>query len=242
MQFLAAYTFSHAYSTTGRNTLAGGTAGVAGNQNDALANYGRSDFNREHRLVLSYLYQLPSPHRFNAFFDNLLGGWAVSGVTTLQSGQPLTLTGTNSNNVYGITSDRAQLAAGCTYNDLTTSGSVNSKLGNYFNKSCVLRNAAGAAIWPVVGDDGRATAFGNSGVGIVFGPDQRNFDLALSKRTPLSRIREGANLEFRAEFFNAFNTTQFSNPGTNVSAATLGVISSTAVNPRIIQFALKLNF
>jgi hypothetical protein len=93
-----------------------------------------------------------------------------------------------------------------------------------------------------VGDDARATAFGNSGVGIVFGPDQRNFDLALTKRTPLSLLREGANMEFRAEFFNAFNTTQFSNPGTNVSAATFGVVSSTAVNPRIIQFALKLNF
>ncbi len=94
----------------------------------------------------------------------------------------------------------------------------------------------------MVGDDGRATAFGNSGVGIVFGPDQRNFDLVLIKRTPLSRLREGANIEFRTEFFNAFNTTQFSSPGTNVSAANFGVISSTAVNPRIMQFALKLNF
>jgi hypothetical protein len=191
---------------------------------------------------LSYYYELPSPKKFNAFFDHLLGGWAVSGVTTLQSGLPLTLTGTNSNNVFGITADRAQLAAGCAYNDLTTSGSVHSKLGNYFNRSCVLRNAAGTAIWPVVGDDGRATAFGNSGVGIVFGPDQRNFDLALVKRTALRALGESSNLEFRTEFFNAFNTTQFSNPGTNVSAATFGVISGTAVNPRIIQFALKLNF
>jgi len=245
MQFLAAYTFAHAYSTTGRNTLAGGTSGVAGNQNDLLANYGRSEFNREHRLVLSYYYELPGPKKFNAFFDKLLGGWAVAGVTTLQSGLPLTLTGTNSNNVFGISgsnADRAQLAAGCSYNDLTTSGSVNSKLGNYFNKSCILRNAAGAAIWPVVGDDGRATAFGNSGVGIVFGPDQRNFDLVLIKRTSLKALGESSNLEFRSEFFNAFNTTQFSNPATSVSAANFGVISTTAVNPRIIQFALKLNF
>jgi hypothetical protein len=245
MQFLAAYTFAHAYSTTGRNTLAQGTSGIAGNQNDLLANYGRSEFNREHRLVLSYYYELPAPKKFNAFFDTLLGGWAVAGVTTLQSGAPLTLTGTNSNNVFGIsgsTADRAQLVAGCSYNDLTTSGSVNSKLGNYFNKSCILRNAAGAAIWPVVGDDGRATAFGNSGVGIVFGPDQRNFDLVLIKRTSLKALGESSNLEFRSEFFNAFNTTQFSNPATNVSAANFGVISTTAVNPRIIQFALKLNF
>lgn len=242
LQFLAAYTFSHAYSTTGRSTAAAGTSGINGNQNDLRANYGRSEFNREHRLVVSYLYQLPSPKRSSAFLDKVLGGWAVAGVTTFQSGLPLSLTGTNSNNVFGITGDRAQLAPGCTYNDLTTSGSVHRKLNNYFNRSCIFRNAAGTAIWPVVGDDGRATAFGNSGVGIVFGPDQRNFDIVLIKRTPVGWLREGANIEFRTELFNAFNTTQFGSPSTSVTTSTFGVISSTSVNPRIVQFALKLNF
>jgi hypothetical protein len=250
MQFLAAYTFAHAYSNGAGNTGAGG-GGVNGDQNTPQANYGRSDFNREHRLVLSYQYQLPSPQRFDAFLDGLLGGWAVSGITTLQSGQPLSLTGTNTNNAFGITTDRAQLAAGCSHNDLTTSGSVSSKVNNYFNKSCILRNTAGAAIWPVIGDPelsgpnaGKriATNFGNSGVGIVFGPDQRNFDIALIKRTSLKALREGANIEFRSEFFNVFNTTQFGNPSTNVSSSAFGAITSTAVNPRIIQFALKLNF
>ncbi|MBO0857912.1 MAG: carboxypeptidase regulatory-like domain-containing protein [Chloracidobacterium sp.] len=236
LQFLAAYTFSHAYSTTGSNTGAAGVATIVGNQNDPRANYGLSDFNREHRLVLSYLYQLPGPAKFNSFLDGLLGGWAVSGVTTLQSGQPLTLTGNNTNNVFGITNDRAQLAPGCTYGDLTTSGPVGSKVGAYFNKSCV------SPTWPVIGNDGVATNFGDIGVGVVFGPDQRNFDIAIIKRTPLNRLREGANIEFRTEFFNAFNTTQFSNPNTNVSAGAFGTITSTAVNPRIIQFALKLNF
>lgn len=242
MQFLAAYTFAKSYSTTGRSTAAGGTSGITGNQNNMRANYGLSEFNRVHRFVVSYLYELPRPKLTNAFANHLLGGWAVAGVTTLQSGLPLTLTGTNSNNVFGITSDRAALAAGCTYNQLVTAGAVDSKLSNYFNSPCILRNAAGAAIWPVVGDDNRATGFGNSGVGIAFGPDQRNFDLVLIKRTALKAVSESANVEFRTEFFNAFNTPQFSAPGTNVSAATFGVISSTAVNPRIIQFALKLNF
>lgn len=242
MQFLAAYTFAKSYSTTGRSTLAGGTSGITGNQNDARANYGLSEFNRVHRFVVSYVYELPRLNVSNGFAKNLLSGWAVAGVTTIQSGLPLTLTGTNSNNVYGITSDRAALAAGCTYSNLVTAGSVDSKLNNYFNSACILRNASGAAIWPIVGDDGRATGFGNSGVGIAYGPDQRNFDLVLIKRTSLRQLRESANVEFRTEFFNAFNTTQFSTPGTNVSAATFGVISSTAVNPRIIQFALKVNF
>lgn len=242
IQFLAAYTFAKSYSTTGRNTQAGGVSGIFGNQNDIRANYGLSEFNRVHRLVVSYLYDLPRVNLANGFANNLLNGWAIAGVTTVQSGLPLTLTGTNSNNVYGITNDRAALTAGCTYNQLVTSGAVDSKLGNYFNNSCILRSAAGAAIWPVVGDDNRATGFGNSGVGIAFGPDQRNFDLVIIKRTALKALGESANVEFRTEFFNAFNTPQFSAPGTNVSASTFGVISSTAVNPRVIQFALKLNF
>jgi hypothetical protein len=241
LQFLAAYTFAHAYSTSGRSTAAGGTSGITGDQNNKLANYGLSEFDREHRLVVSFLYQVPGPHG-NALLRSLLGGWMASGVMTLQSGLPLTLTGTNGANIAGITSDRPEMAPGCTYQDLSTRGTVHSKLSNYFNRNCIYRNAAGTAIWPVIGSDGAATAFGNSGVGIVSGPDQRNFDLSAIKRTNLPRMGEGGNLEFRAEFFNAFNTTQFSSPGTNVSAATFGVISSTAVSPRIVQLALKLNF
>jgi hypothetical protein len=235
LQFLAAYTLSHAYSTAARNTAAGGTSGVTGDQNNKLANYGLSEFDREHRFVLSFLYQLPGK-------NSLLGGWAVSGVVTLQSGLPLTLTGTNAANVAGITSDRAFLAPGCTYQDLSTPGAVDAKLGNYFNRACIFRNAAGAAAWPIVGADGVATTFGNSGVGIVSGPDQRNFDLSVLKRTRVRTLGEAAGVEFRAEFFNAFNTTQFAGPGANVSSATFGVISSTAVNPRIVQLALKLSF
>ena len=154
----------------------------------------------------------------------------------------MTLTGTNSNNIFGITAERAQLAAGCSYSDLVTTGLVTNRLNNYFNSSCILRNSTGAATWPIIGDDGRATAFGNSGVGVVTGPGQRNWDVSLMKRTPLRQLGESGNLEFRAEFFNAFNTPQFANPGTNVSAANFGVISATSVNPRVVQLALKLNF
>src|SRR5262249_54774654 len=116
------------------------------------------------------------------------------------------------------------------------------RLDNYFNKACIARNAAGAAAWPVVRADGTGTKFGNSGVGIVFGPGQNNFDIAVLKRTPVKWIGESGNIEFRSEFFNAFNHTQFSNPNTSVTSPTFGVISNTSVNPRIIQFALKVNF
>jgi hypothetical protein len=246
LQFLASYTFAHAYSTAGRNTAAGGTSGVTGDQNNPRSTYGRSEFDREHRFVFSYVYQLPNIQTSNSFVRGLLHGWSLAGVTTIQSGAPLTLTGTNTNNVFGITSDRAQLAPGCTYENLVTSGSIESRLNNYFNRSCILRvdpnNPNSAATWVVVGNDGVAKGFGNSGVGIVVGPGQNNSDIAIVKRTPFHLLGEASNVEFRTEFFNAFNHTQFSNPSTNVSSAAFGTITSTAVNPRIIQFALKLNF
>ena len=112
----------------------------------------------------------------------------------------------------------------------------------YFDNACILRTAAGAATWNVIGSDGRATDFGNSGVGIVLGPGQRNFDVSMIKRTPLKVLGGDGQIEFRAELFNAFNTPQFAPPNTNVSTPTFGVVSATSVNPRIIQFAVKLSF
>ncbi len=170
-----------------------------------------------------------------ALYGRLLGGWEVSGVTTIQTGQQLSVTNTNPNNVFGISEDRAQITPGCTAGQLITHGSVNSKLNDYFNKSCFANP-------PVIGSDGIGTAFGNSGVGIVRGPDQRNFDIAIVKKTPIGWPNETTLLEFRAEMFNAFNTPQFSNPDTSFSSPTFGQISSTIVNPRIVQLALKLSF
>jgi hypothetical protein len=249
LQFLAAYTFAHAYSDAAANTSAAGTGGIAGNQNDRRATYGRTDFNREHRFVLSYVYDFPSPNRFNSVVNNLFGGWSLAGVTTIQSGVPLSLTGTNGQNAFGITTDRVQLAAGCAHANLVTPGSTTSRLGGasggsgYFNRVCVngLLAVGGAPVWPLL-EPGGGRDFGNSGVGIVIGPGQNNSDIAIIKRTPLRFISESTNVEFRTELFNAFNHPQFGNPGTNASQATFGVISTTSVNPRIIQFGLKFNF
>jgi len=92
---------------------------------------------------------------------------------------------------------------------------------------------------PVIGDDGMATGYGNSGVGVLLGPGQFNWDIAVLKTTP---IREGQDLQFRAEFFNAFNHPQFGNPGVALGDAGFGVITSTSTNPRLVQFALKYLF
>lgn len=79
--------------------------------------------------------------------------------------------------------------------------------------------------------------YGNSGTGIVLGPGQNNTDLSISKHTPA----HGYDFEFRVEMFNAFNHGQFSNPDLGLRDPVFGTISTTSVNPRLVQFGLKLS-
>jgi len=83
------------------------------------------------------------------------------------------------------------------------------------------------------------TAFGNSATGIVDGPGQANIDIAFSKGIT---IHESSSIQFRAEFFNLFNHPQFANPDANFTSPTFGVISSTAVNARVGQVAVRFSF
>ncbi len=240
LQFLASYTWARSLTdATNSSTGTQQGANLIGNQNDPHARYGPDGFIRPQRFVLSYLYDIPGRYDVASLKGRFMDGWAVSGVTTIQSGRRLNLTFADPNNVFGIgtgalNTDPAQIASGCTAGQLVTSGSVQSKLSNYFNVACFTTP-------PVIGDDGKATTFGNAGPGIVGGPDQVNFDFALIKRTTFGS-EERRNLEFRAEFFNIFNHTQFANPDAAFNHPTFGVIQATSVAPRIIQLALKLNF
>ena len=74
------------------------------------------------------------------------------------------------------------------------------------------------------------------------GPHQANLDMALSKRMVVGGLNEAAALEFRAEFFNTLNHPQFADPGVSLGSPSFGKIQSTAVAPRLIQFALKYSF
>jgi Carboxypeptidase regulatory-like domain/TonB dependent receptor len=235
LQFLASYTFSKTLDTDGAdiNGSSAGNTDTLGDQNSPGQRWGRASFDRTHRFVFSATYSLPAPE--NGLKHSVFGGWALAGVVTVQSGTALTLSYTNATNVFGITGDRAQLAAGCKNSQLVTPGSVNSKLNDYFNFSCFTTP-------PVIGADGIGTAFGDSGTGIVNGAGQANVDFALSKRMALEWPRGGSALLFRVEFFNALNHPQFANPDTQFGSPTFGVISSTAVNARIGQLALKFSF
>ena len=237
-QFLLSYTFARDLSTDPFSTIGSNGGFSEGDQTNDHARYGPDLFIREHRFAATYVYELPFFRNHHSWLGTTLGGWKVAGVTVFQSGHRLPVLNTNALNAYGISAfggDFGQLAPGCTPEQVNTSGSVTSKLNNYINAACFTTP-------PVIGADGLATGFGNTRPGIVRGPDQRNTDLSVIKEFHTKWPNEAANVEFRAEFFNAFNTPQFSDPDYEQDDSTFGVIQSTAVAPRIMQFALKLNF
>ncbi len=235
IQFLASYTFSKTLDTDGSdiNSTSSGNALTLGDQNSPGQRWGRASFDRTHRFVFSSTWSIPSPP--GSVTRTVLGGWSLAAIVTIQSGSALTIAATNSTNIYGISEDRAQLSGTCSKSQLVKSGAVESKLNGYFNASCFTAS-------PIIGADGIGTAFGNSGTGIVNGPGQANLDLAFSKTVALQWPVERSRLQFRAEFYNALNHPQFANPDTNFTSPTFGVISSTAVNARVGQLALKFTF
>jgi hypothetical protein len=235
LQFLASYTFSKTLDTDGSdtNSTSSGNALTLGDQDSPSQRWGRASFDRPHRFVFSGTWTLPNPSR--GVQRAMFGNWDLAAVATIQSGSALTIAETNANNVFGISEDRAQLSGSCTKNQLITAGPIGSRLNNYLNKSCFTAPV-------VIGADGIGTAFGNSGTGIVTGPGQANFDIAFTKEVYFKCSSQNCAIQFRAEFFNAFNHPQFSNPDTNVSSPTFGVISSTSVNPRVVQLALRFAF
>jgi TonB dependent receptor/Carboxypeptidase regulatory-like domain len=235
LEFLASYTFSKTLDTDGANVNGTSAANTLtlGDQNSPRQRWGRASTDRTHRFVLSDVLNIPSPA--GRLRRAILGEWALTAVATIQSGSALTIADTNADNVFGISEDRAQLTGKCTKNQLVTGGSPTSKLNSYFHASCFTTP-------PVIGADGIGTGFGDSATGIVDGPAQANLDIALSKAVRLNRPVENGTIQFRAEFFNALNHPQFANPDTNFTSPTFGVISSTAVNPRVGQLAITLAF
>jgi hypothetical protein len=144
----------------------------------------------------------------------------------------LTITDPNGGSIYGsVSSSRAQLCPNETAADIETKGSAKSRINDYFN-------SAAFCAAPVIGD---GTGYGNSSVGTVRGPSQDNTDLTLSRNFGLFAPMENNHVEFRAEFFNAFNHAQFADPLTALGPG-FGQLTSSSVAPRIIQFALKYQF
>jgi Carboxypeptidase regulatory-like domain/TonB-dependent Receptor Plug Domain len=246
--FQAAYTWSKNLSNVGFNSS------NLNYSTDLWQQYGQTPYSRPHRFTVAYQYELP--FKGNGAIGKVIGGWSASGVTIIQSGNPMTFfdgrggtiyTGDPPTNGPDKGASRAQLCPGVTYSQIATSGSVKDRLGRVGNPNVPrFFNLSAFCAPPAIGN---GTDFGNSGVGIVRGPGQANFDFSVTKTT---RIGEKQNVQFRTEFFNLFNHAQFALPttlGTNFNQglfssnlASFGVITSTSVNPRLIQFALRYQF
>jgi len=236
MTFQAAYTFSKSESNTAFDN----------NQYNVPLQWAPQSFDRKHRLVVNYIYDLPDPLK-EGFASAFLKGWSVSGVTTAQTGTPLTLTDSRGGTIFGSAgTSTIQFCPGMSNANVATSGQDQTRLGlsgspsHWFNLAAVCAPTP----YPVsAGGDGIATGYGTVAQGIVTGPGQFNWDISVGKMTRVGGIREDGQLLFRAEFYNAFNHPQFANPGTAASSSsTFGVITASSVAPRLIQFGLKYIF
>ena len=267
LQLLASYTFAKSIdNATGLSVSTGdavdGSPGI-GNQFDNRANRGVSTFDRTHRFVLSYLWDLPSP----AFAEGstvsrlLFLNWKVAGIITAMSGLPIDILDSNAGSFYfGVNNgnSRPSWASGATRGTAMS----NVPAGYFFNPFAFVRpvvlsgqvipSSNGTAVAGATGTD-----LGNVGRNVLRGPGQNNIDFSIIKRFPLG---ESKNIEFRAEFFNLFNHVNLANPISNfnaiqssggsidpntgqiISPGDFGRITSTSNNPRLIQFALKYTY
>jgi hypothetical protein len=230
----AAYTFSKLISDTDTITgwLENGGVGGFQNWNNLRGERSLASFNVPQRLVISYVYDLPfgkGQHflsNVNGFVNQIVGGWGLEGVTTLQSGFPLHFgTAVNLTNSFGGGS-RPNVVYGC---NSGIGGSAQSRLNEWFNTNCFTQPAAytfgnEARVDPTLTAAGIANWDMSAFKNFPFGPDGR------------------LNLQFRAEVFNLFNRVQFGFPGQTLGTPQFGVVSDQANLPRIIQFALRFGF
>ena len=228
LQFLSAYTFGKSI-----DYYSGGTVNelvsTPGDQRNWKTNRGRSDFDRTHRFVTSFVYDLPGLVGNDTGARWLLNNWGLNGIATFQSGLPFSVIQVPDNN----TVQRANLRPGFT-GGIEGSGRTQKRLAQYFNTNAFVSSTLTGGFF----DPG--APFGNTGRNILTGPGQKNVDFSVVKYLPFAESVRG---EFRTEFFNVFNWANFANPNSNVSVpATFGRITQTSAGPRVIQFAFKLNF
>jgi hypothetical protein len=238
LTFQAAYTWSRAFSAT----YVGNPNASFSDNVPVILEYGLNTNYHPQRLTINYSYNLPFGHR-EGVVGKFTNGWNFSGVTTIQDGTPLSITDSRGGSVFGTpVTGLAQYAAGMSAQNVATSGSLYQRVqGTYLNAAAFTPSTTSASTLPgCTGCTG--TLYGDSGLGVLLGPGQSNFDMALAKTTTVGGLREDATLQFRTEFFNTFNHPQFNNPILTFNTSNFGHITSASVNPRLIQFGLKYSF
>jgi hypothetical protein len=241
LQFTAAYTFSKSIDEA--SSFEGILNPLPGADNRSL-----SLFDARHRFVISYFWQLPV-RKYNGFAGKVLDDWAVSGITTYQTGFPIRITSEADNELmnsfdFELPGEPDQLAP------LQRLQPQNS--GNYyFNQNSFTENASTppspgngivncttAAVYGCY-DPSLLGRVGSAPRTICCGPGISETDFAVVKLIPLT---ERMHMEFRAETFNVFNHTQFYNPdGDSTDGTQFGQVTQVK-DPRLMQFALKFYF
>ncbi len=180
-----------------------------------------SAFDMAQNFVVSYELQLPKFNNSNALVRSTAGGWELTGITRFTTGLPVTLSQDGDRSLSGVGGIDTPNWDGKTikkFNPRSSTGRT------YFDASQFSLQD--------LGTEGSATRR------FFHGPGLNNWDMALRKSI---QIENRYSVEFRAEFFNVFNHTQFQNPGGNQSSASFGQVS-TARDPRIGQVALRFAF
>src|SRR6266851_2393894 len=193
---------------------------------------GPSDFDHAHRFVASYVWQLPGLPRENRLLRQVFGSWEFGGVVSAQTGRPFVVVSGANNSGTGIGQDRANFvgdpygSGACAAAKITTKPCV-----DWLNPASFQANATGT--------------FGNIGKGSIRLPGSFTWDMDLVKNFSFT---ERWKLQFRAEFFNAFNRANFMDDSASLtnfqklsSTNNFGAIQQAA-DPRIGQLALKLFF
>jgi hypothetical protein len=217
--FQASYTFSKAIDqgASFENEL---------NPINPRATRGLSLLDAKNRFVFSPVWELPIPKK-EGMAGKVANGWQLSAIITYQSGFPIRMQ----------TQDDAELQSSYFFEDANTpyvTGTV------HFLNPKTSGSTPNGNFWfdtTNIGDPAPGT-FGNLPHSLCCGPALSNTDLVIAKRTP---ITERWTTEFRAEFYNTWNHTEFTNPDGNFSDSTFGQVLKTR-DPRVMQFALKVMF
>lgn len=237
LQMTAAYTFGRSYDYYNGTTV-NELASPAGDQSNWKLNYGRSDFNREHRFVISGVYDLPKSKSESGVARALLNDWQIAGIAVFQSGLPFSVIDNPGNAVFSRANRNPAFTG-----QIQCSGEVSSCLNNYFAQGAFVISRPrldGTSVGVVTNPTfDPSNPFGNTARNFLTGPGQKNVDFSLIKFIPINERFKG---EVRVEFFNAFNWVNYANPVNNIALASFGRIISASTGPRVIQFAFKLNF
>ncbi len=257
--FQAAYTFSKNIDATSTGNTAFNTA--YNDQSNINASRGISDFNRPHRLAVSYAYNLPFFEHATGAKKAAFGGWQISGVSIFQSGVPFSIFDSGAGTAFlgqGSTPLLgASLAPGASVSSGLSSGDIHQRAVNGYLNAAAFTPApyyyypntapgeCSVATGPDPSGNTCVTSFGDLGRNIYHGPFQQNWDVSFLKHF---RIGERQDVRFAVDFFNIWNHTNFANPTvTDIETAgssnsPFGKIVQTTGNPRLIQFSLRWAF